>query len=32
MPTQQIPVGMKGEHSIIVTDGIAIDFINVEGG
>lgn len=32
MPAQQIPVGMRGEHSLIVTEDIAINFLNVEGG
>jgi fluoroacetyl-CoA thioesterase len=32
MPASQIPIGIKGEHTITVTDDIAINFLGVEGG
>jgi fluoroacetyl-CoA thioesterase len=32
MAASQIPIGMKGEHTIAVTGDIAISFLGVEGG
>ena len=32
MPASQIPIGMKGEHTITVGSDIAISFLGVEDG
>ena len=31
MPAAEIPVGLKGEHSLTVTEDIAINFLGVDG-
>ena len=32
MAASQIPVGLRGEHSLIVTEDVTINFLGVEGG
>jgi fluoroacetyl-CoA thioesterase len=32
MPSSKIPIGMKGEHTITVTEDMTINFLGVEGG